>query len=109
MHICFAVVLRLQKKNEEAFIRAIDIAKQQFGHACGAWLDRVNKLLPQSQQIRVKKKKRAHRTPQDQPPVPSVTYTYPPAQSSLKRQISDHQMELPRQENFNSPITSART
>lgn len=55
MHICFVVVHRLQKKNEEAFIRAIDIAKQQFGHACGAWLDRVNKLLPQSQQIRVKK------------------------------------------------------
>ena len=36
----------LQKKNEEAFIRAIDIAKHQSSVACEVWLDSINRLLP---------------------------------------------------------------
>jgi hypothetical protein len=40
-HIAKAVL----KKNEEAFIRAIAIAKQQFSDSCGSWLQQFELLL----------------------------------------------------------------
>mmetsp|Transcript_23344 Transcript_23344/g.48984 ORF Transcript_23344/g.48984 Transcript_23344/m.48984 type:complete len:465 (-) Transcript_23344:69-1463(-) len=33
------------KKNEETFLRAISLAKQQFSASCGSWLNEVNRLL----------------------------------------------------------------
>ncbi|KAL7544762.1 hypothetical protein ACHAWF_008120 [Thalassiosira exigua] len=39
------VTRKVIKKNEEAFLRAIDIAKQQFSDSCGTWLKRASKLL----------------------------------------------------------------
>ena len=39
------VTMKVLKKNEEAFLRAVDISKQQFSDSCEAWLNRVNKLL----------------------------------------------------------------
>ena len=40
-HIAKAVL----KKNEEAFVRAIAIAKQQFQNSCGSWLNQFYQLL----------------------------------------------------------------
>ncbi|KAL7539174.1 hypothetical protein ACHAXR_009058 [Thalassiosira sp. AJA248-18] len=39
------VTMKVLKKNEEAFLRAIEIAKQQFSDSCETWFNRVNKLL----------------------------------------------------------------
>ena len=39
------VTMKVLKKNEEAFLRAVDISKQQFSDSCEAWLNRVDKLL----------------------------------------------------------------
>ena len=44
-HSCLSQIF-LQKKNEEAFIRAIDIAKHQLSLTCEVWLDSINRLLP---------------------------------------------------------------
>ena len=33
------------KKNEEAFLRAIEISKEKFSDSCGSWLGRVNRML----------------------------------------------------------------
>jgi len=44
-------ILLLQKKNEEAFIRAIDIAKHQLSITCEVWLDSINRLLPSVSQV----------------------------------------------------------
>mmetsp|Transcript_14001 Transcript_14001/g.25508 ORF Transcript_14001/g.25508 Transcript_14001/m.25508 type:complete len:125 (-) Transcript_14001:24-398(-) len=39
------VTMEVLKKNEEAFLRAIEISKQKFSDCCGTWRNRVNKLL----------------------------------------------------------------
>jgi len=39
------VTMEVLKKNEEAFLRAIEIAKEKFSDRCGTWRNRVNKLL----------------------------------------------------------------
>ena len=39
------LILALKKKNEEAFLRAIEISKQKFSDCCGTWRNRVNQLL----------------------------------------------------------------
>lgn len=40
-HITKSVV----KKNEEAFVRAIAIAKEQFSGSCGSWLRELDGML----------------------------------------------------------------
>mmetsp|Transcript_14003 Transcript_14003/g.25511 ORF Transcript_14003/g.25511 Transcript_14003/m.25511 type:complete len:305 (-) Transcript_14003:324-1238(-) len=39
------VTMEVLKKNEEAFLRAIEISKQKFSDCCGTWRNRVNQLL----------------------------------------------------------------
>jgi hypothetical protein len=39
------VTMEVMRKNEEAFMRAIELSKSQFSKACGTWLNHVNRLL----------------------------------------------------------------
>jgi len=42
---------KVTKMNELAFHQAIDIAKFQFGHSCGAWLNHVKDLLADAHSV----------------------------------------------------------
>jgi hypothetical protein len=39
------VTTKVIKKNEEAFLRAIEISKEQFSDSCQTWFNRANKLF----------------------------------------------------------------
>mmetsp|Transcript_629 Transcript_629/g.1238 ORF Transcript_629/g.1238 Transcript_629/m.1238 type:complete len:408 (-) Transcript_629:3-1226(-) len=113
------VTVKVLKKNEEAFLRAIEISKQQFSDSCGTWLNRVNKLLSvmphDEQKFGDVKKTMEVQTPEVQ--TPEDTFNHTPIKKNdylvsqyepYTRQMFTQDLELSQDKKIVSPQIPAK-
>lgn len=76
------VTRKVLKKNEEAFLRAIEMSKQKFSDSCETWIGNVNELLSgmprHAQEIGAAENGNSTETKRPQRQPPAQAFGYPP-------------------------------